>query len=473
MYNLLSDEGKLSLAAKDIYGYDQKDIKKRTLEEKYNATMFDKGSTNTITGFSGYALQDNNTGEIVIVFVGTQAEKDIGDIGADAAIGLNNLTGNYVSTAQVDEADAYYQMVKAEAHGAKISLTGHSLGGGLADSVAMRNPSDNLDVLSLNPAPLLSVDVVKYGYGFDKKNIRNVINENDPLHQGVKSADMVIPGQMFIIPNGKGHSYKFENSDFDKYGNLKWFDKLKSNNDTGLDWFPGFYELVSSAGDIYKGIAEKKMSKGTALKISAVSSVSGISNLVFVMLTFGDFNALKTKLLSQNEGFKATILMNELVVNLIKMEGINAIGYIENSFANMKERVNATLDNAFHIAFQGFKLGVAFYLTRSEIKSIFKEIGLSYLHEFKDMLKGDFYINPHIEQIVISHLISRYQTYKTLFLQDPHKGINKNLVNEISSDIKNLSNDIALLESDVTSAVVSMMEKDEELKNTLFNHLVS
>jgi len=49
--------------------------------------------------------------------------------------------------------------------------------------------------LTLNPAPLPEKDVKKYGNGFDMENIRNVINEKDPLHLGAKAADMVIPGK--------------------------------------------------------------------------------------------------------------------------------------------------------------------------------------------------------------------------------------------------------------------------------------
>ena len=126
----------------------------------------------------------------------------------------------------MNQADSFYQKVKESNPDAKISLTGHSLGGALANTVAMRNLEDPIDVLTLNPAPILNRDVVKFGYGFDNDRIRNVVNEKDPLYLGVISADMVIPGQVFRIPNGKGHSYSFVEGDFDSDGNLDWFDKL-------------------------------------------------------------------------------------------------------------------------------------------------------------------------------------------------------------------------------------------------------
>ena len=35
----------------------------------------------------------------------------------------------------------------------KISVTGHSLGGGIANTVSLRHQEDNIESLTLNPAP--------------------------------------------------------------------------------------------------------------------------------------------------------------------------------------------------------------------------------------------------------------------------------------------------------------------------------
>lgn len=474
--SITSDEGKLVLAGQDIYDYDYGNIPRVRLERTYQAKIIDHYS-DPKSGFAGYALKDKKSGEIVIAYVGTQPKQEgKGDIKTDVAIGLYNLVGiDYLSVKQVDQADAFYQRVKQKANEAKISLTGHSLGGGEANSVAMRNQKDHLDVLTLNPAPLLNSDVVKYGYGFEHKNIRNVINDCDPLHIGVKSADMVIPGQMYKVPNGKGHSYKFTKADFNKDGSLVWFDRLKSDNDTGLDWFPGYYELTSATGDVYKGLIGDNISKEKVAELSVIinSAKKGIAPIVGSLLTVGDISALETKLAQSNEGLKATILFEELAVNLIKIEGANATAYIENSLMNMKERINESLDKAFYIAFQAFKVNVAINFTVDEILSILRDIGLSYLQEIKDIFKGDFVVDAHIEQIIISHIISKYPTYKKLFLADSYKGINKVLVDDIIQDINKLSKGITQLEDDVQLAVASMIEKDEELKDTLFNFIIA
>ncbi|MGC4376905.1 Mbeg1-like protein [Fictibacillus sp. Mic-4] len=478
-YSISSDKGKLILAGDMIYNFDDKNspkhIDKRTLEDNMNAKIIDQ-YVDPKSGFSGYALKDNETGEIVIAYVGTQPQqKGKGDIIADAEIGGYNLFGlNFLSTTQADQADSFYQKVKANANGAKISITGHSLGGGLANTVAMRNKQDHIDVLSLNPAPLLNLDVVRYGYGFDQKNIRNVINENDPLHLGVKDGDMVIPGQMYKIPNGKGHSYAFDDSDFSKDGSLVWFDKLKSDNDTGLDFFPGFFELVSSAGDVYKGITEKNFGTKEAIKFAGgMAAFPGLSASVSVivagLMNIADMSALG--LAFETLAYpvvQETILFCEQLIGSIKTGVSNAVLWIEDTLVKMKEKIDAALEKAFDIAFDAFKVGVSIYLTASEIMGIVKDVAFSYFKEIMDVFKGDFDIDPHIEQIVVEHLVSHYQTLKTLFLQDPTKGINKNLVNEIKNDIDKLSKEIVQLSDDVKSAVQSMVEKDEELKSTLF-----
>ena len=39
------------------------------------------------------------------------------------------------------------------------------------------------------------------------KNCRSLINEYDPLYGAIKAADFVIPGQVYKMENGEGHSF--------------------------------------------------------------------------------------------------------------------------------------------------------------------------------------------------------------------------------------------------------------------------
>ncbi|ARX69888.1 lipase [Bacillus thuringiensis] len=159
----------------------------------------------SVTGFGAYALEDRNTHEIFIVYVGTQPSQ-IGDLATDGAIGLHNLTNSPIlgslAEFQYSQAEKFYEKVKAKNKGKKITLLGHSLGGGAANTVALRHQEDNINVLALNPAPVLNKDVVKYGYGTNMKNCRSLINEYGPLDGAIKATDFVIPGQVYKMENG-------------------------------------------------------------------------------------------------------------------------------------------------------------------------------------------------------------------------------------------------------------------------------
>ncbi|MEC2915911.1 lipase, partial [Bacillus cereus] len=80
-YKLSSDVGKLRLSAKDIYDYNAQEkkynnsdpiINKQKLQDNFNANLIASDDIHSVTGFGAYALEDRNTHEIFIVYVGTQ-----------------------------------------------------------------------------------------------------------------------------------------------------------------------------------------------------------------------------------------------------------------------------------------------------------------------------------------------------------------------------------------------------------------
>lgn len=182
LHTISSDRGKLKLAGEDIYWFDEgvkrynlpEEKKIEKLGERFNAWFIDD-EVDSRTGFSAYALQDKDTGEVVITYVGTQPGKDwFSDLLEDIQIGANNLFNSGYVIEQYNQGVEFYNEIKAELPaGTKITITGHSLGGGIGLTVALRNQEEDIDVLALNLAPLLNEDVIRYGDGSQLKNSRS------------------------------------------------------------------------------------------------------------------------------------------------------------------------------------------------------------------------------------------------------------------------------------------------------------
>lgn len=108
------------------------------------------------TGTSGTAFLDKNTGEVIIAYTGTNkdgnAVQDI--IGADLggiAIGLG---------VHYQPALDFYETIRGQ-YGDNITLTGHSLGGNVAQRVALEYNVDNTVVYNSAPLYLGSVEAFK------------------------------------------------------------------------------------------------------------------------------------------------------------------------------------------------------------------------------------------------------------------------------------------------------------------------
>jgi len=85
------------------------------------------------SGFDAIAVRNNTTGEIVIAYRGTDDGKDIA--GNWLQLALQNEVPQ-----QYEEAKAFFLQVR-NTYGGNITLTGHSLGGALAQLVAALNPN--------------------------------------------------------------------------------------------------------------------------------------------------------------------------------------------------------------------------------------------------------------------------------------------------------------------------------------------
>ena len=122
---------------------------KRKMEGRYSNKLeylddfYDKN-----TGSSGTAFKDKDTGEVILAYTGTNHDNDKWNDAVKTdfgriALGLGN--------GHVDPARKFYEKIRAE-YGDDIILTGHSLGGNLAQWIALYYNVQK--TIIYNPAPL-------------------------------------------------------------------------------------------------------------------------------------------------------------------------------------------------------------------------------------------------------------------------------------------------------------------------------
>ena len=98
------------------------------------------------TGTSGTAFLDKDSGEVIIAYTGTNPNADIAkDVATDAGGIIMALGFHY------DEAFTFYERIR-QRYGDNITLTGHSLGGNIAQRVALEYNAPRTVVY--NSAPL-------------------------------------------------------------------------------------------------------------------------------------------------------------------------------------------------------------------------------------------------------------------------------------------------------------------------------
>ena len=100
------------------------------------------------TGSSGTAFKDKDTGEVILAYTGTNPDNDKWNDAVKTDIGRIALG---LGDGHVDPARKFYEEIRAE-YGDDIILTGHSLGGNLAQWIALHYNVQKTIVY--NPAPL-------------------------------------------------------------------------------------------------------------------------------------------------------------------------------------------------------------------------------------------------------------------------------------------------------------------------------
>ena len=147
------------------------------------------------TGFSARAFQRDN--QVIIAFRGTQLD-DWDDIKTDVENFLGGNPQQYQDA--IDFVDTFQQNCPSGVDKDKIILVGHSLGGGLASYVALKN---QLFAWVFNAAGLGTGLRVKIGENIDLQNmVRNIDVDGDPVSdlcnkQGSKGSQI---GMIYTLP---------------------------------------------------------------------------------------------------------------------------------------------------------------------------------------------------------------------------------------------------------------------------------
>ena len=110
---------------------------------EYLVDFYDKN-----TGSSGTAFKDKDTGGVIPAYTGTNLKSNLWNDGIKTDIGRIALG---LGNGHVDPARKFYEKIRAE-YGDDIILTGHSLGGNLAQWIALYYNVQK--TIIYNPAPL-------------------------------------------------------------------------------------------------------------------------------------------------------------------------------------------------------------------------------------------------------------------------------------------------------------------------------
>jgi hypothetical protein len=143
------------------------------------------------TGLDAFTVQNTITKDYTVVYVGTDTES-IQDIKTDLKL-LRSTP-----PAQLTKGLSYFDEME-KMYGPISSISGNSLGGGIANYVAVERPE--VKAVTLNPAPLPS-GVVDPKATYD--NMTNYMSQYDVLTRGMKAFGYGnrIPGNHFGINNG-------------------------------------------------------------------------------------------------------------------------------------------------------------------------------------------------------------------------------------------------------------------------------
>lgn len=175
------------------------------------------------TGTSGVAFKDTTTGKVIIAYTGTNLDSDgFKDAIMTDVISIALGTGHHYAPAY-----QFYEKVLKEngLNPEDIILTGHSLGGNIAQRVALKYNAPKTIVY--NPAPLyvpigaalsplltnplLEITIAKNISEIENErkqftgSVTRITTEKDPLNNWADRFGGLYLGEEYVIPNSGGH----------------------------------------------------------------------------------------------------------------------------------------------------------------------------------------------------------------------------------------------------------------------------
>lgn len=193
------------------------------------------------TGTSGVAFRDKTSGKTIIAYTGTNPNSDFyNDVIKTDGLSIAFGTGHHY-----DSAYQFYENILKEngLNPEDVILTGHSLGGNVAQRVALKYNAP--ETIVYNAAPLyipasLSIFSAKNIAAIDRDkasftgNITRITTQQDPLNNISDRVGGVYVGKEYVIPDSGGHMMGDLRA---VAGDIKYtiaMDDIKTNTDQSL-----------------------------------------------------------------------------------------------------------------------------------------------------------------------------------------------------------------------------------------------